>query len=373
MTSRSGLTWDHPRGVDALRAAACHTAAPCDIVWNVQPLEGFESAPIGENAARHDLVVLDHPHVGEALALGALRPLGEVFTEVELATWRDTTVGPSFASYEFAGEQWAVPLDAATQVSVLADPGIPAPATWAEAAALAAEVRTTLPTSGPHLFLTLCAIAVSNGHMPGSGEVFLEPAAVAEGLEILAALAPAGPGADVHNPITVLEQMSDPDGPQYCPHVYGYVNYARHDQARPLRFVDAPAGTSGRIGSVLGGTGIAVSAGCDVDDALRDHLRWLMSPQTQMDFVPRHAGQPAAVSAWESEKVNAEATDFYVATRSTIEQAWVRPRYDGAIAFQQRAADEVRRSLFDDRDPDRLARVLDALYDHRPLSAAQPT
>mgnify|MGYP004180305107 CR=1 FL=1 len=56
-----GLTWDHPRGFNALDAASRDTNVPGSgtIAWDVQPLEGFESAPIADLCARYDLVVLD--------------------------------------------------------------------------------------------------------------------------------------------------------------------------------------------------------------------------------------------------------------------------------------------------------------------------
>lgn len=362
MTRWRGLTWDHPRGAEALRAAVFEASAPCDLEWDVQPLEGFESASIEDNAAAYDLVVLDHPHVGEAHALGALRPLDELFGADELAAWAAGAVGSSFSSYTWSGHQWALPLDAATQVTALADPGIEVPRTWDEARALAQEVRATLPTSGPHLFLTLCSIAVGNGFEPGAGERFLSTGAVEEALDVLLAFDLPDPCGTVHNPISVLEHMAAGDGPVYCPHVYGYVNYSRPGRERLIRFVDAPVGRSGRIGSVLGGTGLAVSRRCDVTVELLDHLRWLMSDAAQSRFVPQHAGQPSMAVAWESDDVNAASADFYRGTRRTTEDAWVRPRHDGAVAFQVAAADAVRESLFGDGDATRLARRLDDLH-----------
>ncbi|MER6941057.1 sugar ABC transporter substrate-binding protein, partial [Nocardioides sp. NPDC000441] len=71
-----GLTWDHPRGRDALVAAA--EASDLDLTWDVHPLSGFESTPIEEIAADYDLVVLDHPHLGDALAQGCLRPFDDL-------------------------------------------------------------------------------------------------------------------------------------------------------------------------------------------------------------------------------------------------------------------------------------------------------
>ncbi len=71
MQRLEALTWDHPRGYNALAAAArlqAFAGSGLSIAWDKQPLEGFESHPITDLCARYDLVVLDHPHVGEAVA-----------------------------------------------------------------------------------------------------------------------------------------------------------------------------------------------------------------------------------------------------------------------------------------------------------------
>ena len=82
-----GLTWDHPRGYVALAAAAAKTAAEgrAVVAWSKQPLEGFESHPIAELAARYDLLVLDHPHIGEAVEADCLVPLEALFTADDIA------------------------------------------------------------------------------------------------------------------------------------------------------------------------------------------------------------------------------------------------------------------------------------------------
>ncbi|WP_421875809.1 hypothetical protein [Mycolicibacterium wolinskyi] len=364
MGAYRGLTWDHPRGVDALRRAVREDAAPrCEIVWDTQSLEGFESAPICDNAARYDLLVLDHPHLGEALRCGALLPLEEVFNSAELDDWKRGTVGDSFASYQMDDRSWALPLDAATQVSVAADPAIDIPTTWTDAVELARDVDTVLPTSGPHLFLTLCSIALANGEEPGRHDEFLTAEAIAEGLQTITAFIDQRlPPPRVHNPIVVLEQMSQPGGPVYCPLVYGYVNYAQAGLPRPLLFADAPKGRSGRRGSVLGGTGIAISSRCRPDDDLVQHLRWLLDDSTQSTFIPEHAGQPSALAAWRNPLVDKASSGFYSRTADTIGQAWIRPRFDGAISFQRRAAECVREAVLSHRNADRLAAELTRLH-----------
>ena len=111
------------------------------------------------------------------------------------------------------------------------------------------------------------------------------------------------------------------------------------------------ATSGGRHGSVLGGTGIAITRRAAPDQPLLDHLRWLMAPDTQATFIPEHEGQPSARAAWRSAEVNAAAGDFYKATLATVEDAWVRPRHAGYIAFQTDGSAIIREALIDGRDP----------------------
>ena len=110
-----GLTWDHPRGFNAL-AAASEKVEGFSLRWDKHPLEGFETHPIADLCARYDLVVLDHPHVGEAVAHDCLVPLEDLFGPDEIARLEADCIGPSLSSYHYAGKHWALPLDAATQV-----------------------------------------------------------------------------------------------------------------------------------------------------------------------------------------------------------------------------------------------------------------
>ena len=62
-----GMTWSHPRGFDPLVAcaAAWREATGVEIVWDKRSLQDFESYPVEELARRYDLIVIDHPHVGQ--------------------------------------------------------------------------------------------------------------------------------------------------------------------------------------------------------------------------------------------------------------------------------------------------------------------
>jgi multiple sugar transport system substrate-binding protein len=346
MPTYLGITWDHPRGKNALRAAADREQASgseLDLRWEDQPLEGFETHPIGELARRYDLIVLDHPHLGEAIASSALTPIDDVVAPELIAAWREQSIGQSFASYAAAGRQWALPLDAATQVAVY-KPGLieTPPRTWVEVNELALAAPVALSLAGPHAFLTFASIhsALASGHKFSAAEL-VSGSAAAEALELMRAIGARSASlfAD-QNPIAMLGTMRDSDEIAYCPLIYGYVNYSGEE----LRFSDAPAADGNRTqpGSVLGGTGLALSRRCEPTDGLIRHLEWLMSDEAQRDFIPRHDGQPSSRSAWLDPVLDRQSCCFYSGTIATVEASWIRPRDPGYISFQNSASATVR-------------------------------
>ncbi len=78
------------------------------------------------------------------------------------------------------------------------------------------------------------------------------------------------------------------------------------------------------------------------------HLLWLMSPEAQIGFIPRHQGQPSLRVAWHDAGVNARWGRFYDNTAETLEAAYVRPRRNGCVAFQTQAS-ALLRHAFDAR------------------------
>ncbi|WP_413992902.1 carbohydrate ABC transporter substrate-binding protein [Labrys okinawensis] len=342
-----GLTWDHPRGYNALAAAAREIAPPDLLHWEKQPLEGFESHPIADLAGRYDLLVLDHPHIGEAVAQDCLLPLDELFGPEELAHWERATMGSTMASYHWQGRQWAIPLDIATQVCAyrVADIGVP-PNDWQGMVALSRRMPVALSVAGPHAVLNLFSMIVSLGRETG-GEDLVDEETGRAALALLAELHHRTPEFSRRlNPIGLLEAMARGEGIACVPLVYGYVNYAIGAPGRQaLRFTEAPAGKSKRRGSVLGGTGVALTRRSRPDDELLAHLRWLMGIGAQCGFIPDHDGQPSLREAWQAAPVNAQWGGFYRATAATTESAWVRPRFDGYIAFQTDAAALIRAAL----------------------------
>jgi multiple sugar transport system substrate-binding protein len=364
-----GLTWDHPRGREGLRAAAADAArnSGLAIQWDVHSLEGFESAPIAELAERYDLIVLDHPHLGEALATASLQPVDALFGEADIARLAESSVGPSLESYRMGGHVWALPLDAAAQVAVRRPDLVPeAPISWDDVLTLSRSGGVALSVAGPHAFLSFCSLVVGMGELPNDGEAgdFVSEATGIRALELLTELAGRAPaGSDALNPIAMLEAMASGNDIGYCPLIYGYVNYSAPASGSSLLFSDAPliVGRQ-RRGSTIGGTGIAVTARCRPSAQLLEHLRWLLSPEAQRDYIPAHAGQPSARSAWHDGAVNRASQNFYASTLETLEQAWVRPRYAGYIGFQSAASAVLRRALAERQREGATLTELNRLY-----------
>jgi multiple sugar transport system substrate-binding protein len=370
VTALRGLTWDHPRGYAPLVAAAALHAAEIEIAWETQPLEGFESTPIRELARAYDLIVVDHPHLGEAVAAGCLVPVEELLGAEVVARIAANTIGAAAASYLYDGHSYALPLDAAAQVQVL-QPALtgdrPAPTTWDDVLALAAELPLALSLAGPHALLTFFSICAGIAGEPlAGGPESPVPAETGEAaLDILRQLAAvAVDGLRDANPIQILEAMARERAAACCPLVYGYVNYARAEAPREaLRFADAPA-----LGSTLGGTGIAITRRCPLSPALAAHLEWLLDPVVQTTFMGAHAGQPSARGAWLDASLDASSGGFYSGTLQTTEAAWVRPRFPGFIDFQRRGAEIIRDGLAERAPSPHILDRLSALW-----RAALPT
>ncbi len=360
-----GLTWDHPRGFNALDRAGRESGL---IQWDKQPLEGFESAPIGDLCAEYDLVVLDHPHLGEALALGCLQPLELVFDAEDLARIARATIGACFRSYTMNGQQWGLPLDAATQVMAwrpeLVDQSVE---TWQDVTEYARRSgKVALSLAGPHAFLSLLSIAASlDGSLDLGDCGWLSSDLCERAFEQLAEVqAFANTATQNLNPIEILETMSSDTAIAVCPLIYGYVNYSARPAQASVAFRDAPrADPGGRIGSILGGTGIGISTRSPVDNALRDHLLWLMDDAAQSEFMPANDGQPSARAAWQASGVNEGVRDFYKATSQTLEQATLRPRHNGYIAFQSAASRAVRDALAARENAALVAHNLSDMFD----------
>lgn len=351
-----GMTWDHPRGTGPVRAATAawvQTRPDISVTWDARPLRAFEDQPISELAAGYDLLMIDHPHVGAAVAEDALLALGDWIDDAFMRDQEICATGSSFESYAYDGAQWALAVDAAAQVGayrvdLLARVGADLPRTWDDVAALARSSAGTgaqllLPLNPTHAWCTVLAIAQAE-----RGELRTERQwadAFVEALELLVALIPdLDPRSEHVDPIGAGELATTTDQVLGIPLSYGYVSFAVTERCR-LTHVDAPRGAVG-LGSVLGGVGLALSARSARPDLAAELATLIASPEFQRNEVVRAGGQPGHRSAWVDPQLDLTTNHFFSATINSVDTAFVRPRDAGAAALQRRCADIVHERIW---------------------------
>src|ERR1700712_4103903 len=148
-----GMTWNHTRGylpavATGQRFSELHPEV--SVVWEKRSLQKFADAPLAELARRDDLLVIDHPSIGETASEGLLLRLDEHLPAEFLADQAANSVGGSHASYFYEGHQYALAIDAATPIAgwradLMERAGAEVPRTWEELLALARRGLVTLP------------------------------------------------------------------------------------------------------------------------------------------------------------------------------------------------------------------------------------
>jgi len=356
-----GLTWDHPRGYAPLVGGVPEYEKhnpEVKIHWDRRTLREFGEAPIEQYLDRYDLLIVDHPFVGFAAAHEVLVDLAPSISEAEKRRFAADSVGASWESYWYGGGLWAFPIDAATQVAsfrpdLLATLARAVPNTLDDVLELGTTARKAgkwivvpaCPTDAISLFFTLSA---SLGYpIPEERELFVEDSVASDVLDRLhALLAVVHPKSVDWNPIQVYDFMISGSDAVYCPYGFGYSNYSRVNNSVRLKFTNVPgAGQRGCAGTMLGGTGIAVSKLSAHQSEAIAYAKWLVSPEHQRGTYFREGGQPASLAAWNDRSVNAASEDFFSGTLQTLQTAYVRPRFDGFVRFFESAGVEINRCL----------------------------
>lgn len=342
MVELRGITWNHARGFDPLVATAIEYAARhpgISIKWERRSLQAFGDQGADELATRYDFLVIDHPHVGQAAAMRNLVALDTLGRDDELATLALQHVAHSQQSYLYGGHQWALAIDTAAHVSAYRPDLLPTPpTTWAQVIELARQQQVIWPlkpVDSLMSFFTVCA---------NSGEPAIRPDNTMadddhclSALTLLVELGAHLPAQSFSiSPPEALEVLSSTDQSMYCPALFGYSNYSRAGfRQHRILFGNIPHGPSGEPrGSILGGTGLAISAHCRYRAIAVDYAFWIAGAECQRTTYFTSGGQPANAAAWDDHAVNTACGSFFLNTRKTLDQSWIRPRYKGYIEFQ---------------------------------------
>lgn len=170
-----------------------------------------------------------------------------------------------------------------------------------------------------------------------------------QALEMLRELATTvSPECAHRDPIGTWEHLAANDSVGFCPFAYGYSNFARNGYAKhPIEFgglivIDGHH----RCRSTLGGAGLAVSSYSRHIETAVEYCRFVSCPDSQQGLYFTSGGQPGHRSAWLASESNRVSNNFFKNTLSTLDTAWVRPRWNGYLHFQERAGAIVHRYMW---------------------------
>ena len=378
-----GMTWGHTRGflpvvATAQRFQELHP--DIEIVWEKRSLKAFEEFPVEKLAADYDLMVIDHPFVGYAAAHGPLLPLDEHLPAEFLADQAANSVGASHPSYTYGGHHWALAIDAATPVAfwradLLSRLGFSAPRTWEELLALARAGHVEVPAAPINCLMNFYTFCVASGETPfatrervASAEV--GRAALARLRELITL---CDPGCWTRNPIASHDLVASAANARvaYCPLAYGYSNYARPGYAaHRLTFGSPPSFAGQALRTTLGGTGLAVSALRPNRSAALAYAQFTASAAVQRTLYAAAGGQPGHRAAWLDAANNAISGDYFARTLPVLDDAFLRPRHNGYMEFQERGGPVVHAALRGTLSDAEALAQLDALYRHSLAASA---
>ena len=351
-----GMTWDHARGFDPMIASAkkfCSENPDLKIIWEKRSLQAFADRPIELMAFDYDLMVIDHPHVGEASRKDLIYELNHSEDyKNELKILEQESVGLSHQSYNFNDNQYALAIDAAAPVSSYRKDLLNnIPKTFEEVIQLAEKSLVMWPIKPVDAISSFNTIAANLGNPINSKEgVFIELSIANSILEMMKKLADLVPRECLSmNPIETLDYMSTNDDILYCPLLYGYSNYSRLNFRESLiHFTDIPSfnGKENNCsGSQLGGTGLAISKSTKHLKTALKYSFWVASANCQRELYYDSGGQPGNVLAWRDDKINENCNDFFKNTLKTLDKSWLRPRYDGYMYYQDKAGTLINNFL----------------------------
>jgi multiple sugar transport system substrate-binding protein len=377
-----GITWNHSRALPPLVAASQRyeeLQPQIRIQWDKRSLDEFGHASLADLAQRYDLLVIDHPMLGEVHRDGILLDLEPRLQHETFIAVQCDALGPCFESYRYESRLYALPIDAAAPAAsyrpdLMKRISKQPPATWNELIELARVGAVCMPAFPADLFLNLLGMCASRDGMMASRDQLLDRIVAARCIEELRELASYMPETIYSmNPIDIYEAMSSGDESAYCPFAYTYSNYSRPGfAAHTLLFANPITLSDGvPLRTILGGTGISISAQCKHADVATEFCAFVAGSDCQTRLYAICGGQPASKTAWHDPLLNSISNSFFERTRSSIETSIVRPRYAGYIALQAAAGKTIAAHFHGELSMDRAIDRIEDLY-RRSLSTASP-
>ncbi len=351
-----------------------------EIHWEKRSLKQFGDLALNDLVERFDLLVIDHPFIGAAAAQQMLLPLDQHLSTSFLEDQAANSVGNSNGSYIFSGIQYALAIDTAAPISgwradLLERAECAVPSTWSELLELAKRGLVAISGTRIDMLMHLYMVCIGLGEEP-----FAKPGVLAShdvtvrAIEILQELAQAvSQEFSNFNPIMVWERLANGDTEAYCPFAYGYSNYSRDGYAKHWVDVGGLISIDRKFycRSALGGAGLAISSCCRSVDTAVKYCQYTASLECQTRLYFDSGGQPGHRAAWSNDEVNRRCHGFFKKTLQTLDEAWLRPRWNGYHHFQEEAAMLVHQCVWYGGDARLVASTLNEMTGkmYQPLRA----
>ena len=354
MIELKGMTWDHSRGYDPMIATSKIFAEKhnneISIHWDKRSLQAFADRPIEQMVEEYDLMVIDYPHVGEVSAKGLLQMFDVDGYQHKLNLLDKQSVGLSHQSYNIDGHQWALAIDAATQVCCFRQDLISSlPNSWNDLIDLAKENRVIWPLKPVHAISSFYSIYnnIAEEFNPNDKN-FIQKELGVQTLQMMKQISKyLLDECFTMDPINTAETLSETEDFFYSPYTYGFSNYSRKAYRKNIisygNVIDLS--NKGPSGTHLGGTGIAISKKSKHKDLALEYSFWIAGSDCQQTTFYTSGGQPGNSDAWENYNINLETNNFFKNTRSTLDKAWVRPRHNGYMKFQDESGNIINEYL----------------------------
>jgi multiple sugar transport system substrate-binding protein len=88
-------------------------------------------------------------------------------------------------------------------------------------------------------------------------------------------------------------------------------------------------------------------------------IRMIASGDAQKELFAGNHGQPGHLAAWHDRQQDARVGGAFSATLRTMENAWIRPRFAGYVAFQKNAGRALADHLKGDLTEEQLIRTFE--------------
>lgn len=364
----TGITWDHARGLDSVVNSNQYIQDQIgtSIEWSCRSLLAFGDQKIEEFYKNYDLMVIDYPHIPDAVSANTVLALEDFISAKDISTLAAESVGNSYDSYAFQGKHWAFALDSAAQVSAYRpDMSDYSPITWEDVIAIGKSGKLLWPYKPVDAFSTFATLCAQLGSPLKVGENLLNKSVATEALTLMLEITHLVPEfCSKFNPIDTLETLAKEADFTHAVALYGYSNYSRKNYRKhTIFFDDIPSFDMKASGAILGGTGIAISSASNNPNAAFAAALELTGAKVQSSVYTLSGGQPGNLRAWKNMECNLLTNNFFQNTLRTLERAWTRPNVIGWPDIQMAISKIIYTSLIEKKikgfEVDRISQILD--------------